>query len=274
MNKRIANSNNATFETNAKIKLIHGDFYERCNEIPNGSVDLILTDPPYNTLSDLHEWDTEIDLDWLETIYSNLLKPTGVVISFCNLELFFRMYTTFTNKLCFKHFHIWEKPIGMPINLSRPLPETEFIVVFKQKNTKTSALTWHPEALGIEGKPYVKKSNILESPTRKMKKSAIIINKTGLRYPRTILKAPGKCNLPKKERTKHPTQKPIILLKRLILAHSNENELVLDPFAGSASTLLAAHDTNRRAIGYELMAEYYAMAQARINAYTAQDELF
>ena len=62
----------------------------------------------------------------------------------------------------------------------------------------------------------------------------------------------------------HPTQKPIELIKRLIKASSNENDIVFDPFTGCASTQLAAIDLNRRYLGFELDKEYFDIAKQRI----------
>lgn len=66
------------------------------------------------------------------------------------------------------------------------------------------------------------------------------------------------------EKRFHPTQKPIALIKRLIIASSNENDIVLDPFTGCASTQLAAIDLNRKFLGFEIDEEYYTTACNRI----------
>lgn len=66
------------------------------------------------------------------------------------------------------------------------------------------------------------------------------------------------------EKRFHPTQKPIALIKRLIIASSNENDIVLDPFTGCASTQLAAIDLNRKFLGFEIDEEYYKTACNRI----------
>jgi DNA modification methylase len=70
------------------------------------------------------------------------------------------------------------------------------------------------------------------------------------------------------------TQKPIKLLKKLILGYSNTDDLILDPFSGSGSTQIAAFDTGRNAIGYEIDKDYYEEAKKRINKHTAQTKMF
>ena len=69
------------------------------------------------------------------------------------------------------------------------------------------------------------------------------------------------------EKRYHPTQKPVKLIERLILASSNENDIVLDPFMGSGSTALACIKTNRKYIGFELSKDYYDLSISRINKF-------
>lgn len=63
----------------------------------------------------------------------------------------------------------------------------------------------------------------------------------------------------------HPTQKPLDLIKRIVLASSNENDLVLDPFMGSGTTAVACVEYNREYIGFEINSEYYQKSLARLN---------
>ena len=69
----------------------------------------------------------------------------------------------------------------------------------------------------------------------------------------------------------HPTQKPVALLEELILKHSNEGDLVLDCFAGAASTAIAAYNQNRNFIGCEISTNYYAQACERLKQIGALD---
>ena len=67
------------------------------------------------------------------------------------------------------------------------------------------------------------------------------------------------------ERTEHPAQYPEKLIERIILAGTNENDIVLDPFMGSGTTAVVAKKLNRQYLGYETMQEYCEMAQTRLN---------
>lgn len=80
-------------------------------------------------------------------------------------------------------------------------------------------------------------------------------------------------NRSSKERTPHPAQFPIAVVKRIIDACSNPNDLVLDPFAGSGSTLVAAHLSNRRGLGFEIREDYCEIAEDRLRIIGAQPEL-
>lgn len=153
----------------------------------------------------------------------------------------------------------------MPINEYMPLPDHEFIVVLKKIKTKTSCLVWNPNRMAPRGKPYINKSKILKSPTRRHKKNEILINESGERWIHTIIEAPNKPNMKYSERTSHPTQKPELLLRQLIRGYSNQGQVVLDPFAGSASTLISAYKEKRQSIGVEIESKYYEESKERIN---------
>lgn len=249
------------------VDLKLGNFFDHWQDLKPGSIELILTDPPYNCIEDMQQWDKALDWFRLEDIFSTLLKPNGQIILFCNAHLFAKLYNTFQNKLKYRFLHIWEKQ-GMPVNPALPIQEIEIIALFKQKKGKH--LTFNKDALGQPGLPYQKRNGILDVPTRRMKKSKVNINETGYRYPRTIIRAPSKPQMTAEERTSHPAQKPLSLIKQLLSAYSNPGETVLDPFAGSGTTLLGCHDLDRSCIGYEMENKYYIEAQRRIYQHTAQ----
>jgi len=254
------------------IELFHADFSQEWESLE--PVDLILTDPPYNVLDDIHTWDKSQDWILLETIFSALLKPIGLVVLFCDLSLMHMLLDTFIHELRFKHYHIWKKPGGMPITTNRPINNAEFILIFRKRGTRERELTWNPEMMGERGLPYLKRNTSPDIPTRRMRKSKFNRNENGCRFPKTIIEAPSKPNMEAWERTNHPTQKPEILLRKLIRGYSNKGECVLDPFAGSGSTLVSAYKENRKAIGFEIDETYYQEAKKRIDSITKQVTMF
>ncbi len=272
IDSNITNRNKSTWINPYLPNLILGDWFDVYKQIEAKSIDLILTDLPYGILES-QNWDKKLDLAKSENTLDMVLKPNGQFITFCNQGLFQRLLAEFT---VFKQrsLHIWHKTSPMPINEYMPLPDHEFIVVFKKIKAKTSCLVWNPNRMARGGQPYINKSKILKSPTRRHKKNEILINESGERWIHTIIEAPNKPNMKYSERTSHPTQKPELLLRQLIRGYSNQGQVVLDPFAGSASTLISAYKEKRQSIGVEIESKYYEESQARINRIIIQQELF
>lgn len=82
---------------------------------------------------------------------------------------------------------------------------------------------------------------------------------------KTVISAPSKQTMKIDERTDHPTQKPVLLLEKLVKAFSFESQTVLDCFIGSGTTALSAVRTKRKFIGVELFKDYYDITCTRIN---------
>jgi site-specific DNA-methyltransferase (adenine-specific) len=82
--------------------------------------------------------------------------------------------------------------------------------------------------------------------------------------PKDVIEIPTTCN-GMGEKTKHPTQKPEELLRKILLASSNQNDIVLDPFSGSGTTLVVAEQLGRKWVGCEMNAEYNTWAIDRID---------
>lgn len=257
---------------NENIQLENLDWFNHCQLVSKNSIDLILTDPPYGKM-DKMEWDKKVNIMLLQETFDYVLKPKGLLIIFCDLSLLIKIITSFS-KFILRSYHIWHKTSAMPISQLMPLPDAEFILVFKRINVKTTETTWNPFRGQLNGKPYSKKSNILESPTRRHIKNPISINLNGNRWIKTVISAPNKPNMIKSERSKHPTQKSESLLRELIRVYSNENDLILDPFSGSGSTLISAQKEGRNSIGYEIEEDYYVEAVERIGSVSSQMGLF
>ena len=265
--------NPATFN-DGQIQLYCGDWFTLFPRIEPKSVDLILTDPPYGgVLKEKQSWDSQVDLLKMEMTFDKVLKENGLIISFCNLPLMRKILDTFI-RFSMRSHHVWHKSSAMPVNKFLPLPDAELILVMKRTGVKTSETTWNPTEAMPCGKPYFKKSNITESPTRRMVKSEISVNKDGSRWITTVLTATNKPNMELEQRSKHPCQKPEYLLRQLIRTYSNEGDLVLDPFVGSGSTLISAYKENRRSIGFEREERYYNEAKRRINEHISQLNFF
>ena len=214
------------------------------------SFDAVITDPPYGITS--CKWDTDINLEELWYCLKKLGKD--------NCAYIFTTAQPFTSKLvmsnlkCFRYEWIWEKTLFSNFALVKKQPAKlhENILVFYKKQP-----IYNPQMQ--EGKPYTDKPR---KRTMGIIDDAIGIKKAienkGERYPSSVQKYSNGNN-----GTKHPTQKPLELMKYLIKTYSNENDMVLDNTMGSGTTCLASKELNRKFIGIEKEPKYYEIACQR-----------
>lgn len=227
--------------------LLHGDCLELMKDIPDGSVDLIVTDPPYRTISGGNKstkwksgWSTSVlsendgkifehndinHLDWLKESYRVLADSSHIYIMTNLLNLF--TIQQLAEQVGFKlhNLLVWEKNNA---NANRwYMKNCEYVLFMRKGNAKT-----------------------INNPSSKTvhKFNNIIGNKI------------------------HPTEKPVELMELYILNSSKEGETVLDPFMGSCSTGVAAINLNRNFIGIEKDEAYFKIAEQRINAHTIKKQ--
>ena len=253
------------------IKLNNEDFYKE--SITPGTVDLLLVDPPYGVLKTV-EWDTPLDWKLTEEIFAELLTPLGQAVIFCNRKLRNRIDSTFGSLLEIRHELVWLKSSAMPSSQYSPIPNAEYMLIIKKKGVKPSELVFNPNETLQPGDPYRKKNINRDVSIRQETKPEVNINETGTRFIKQVIQAPSKPNMLKAERSSHPTQKPLLLMRELIRVYSNPGQLIVSPFAGSGTDLIAADMEGRRCIGYELNQDYYEEAVARIAQYHSQGDFF
>lgn len=227
-------------------------------KFPNGKFDMIFADPPYFLSNggitchagkmvkvDKGKWDKsqgaelnhEFNLEWLKRCQA-LLNPNGTIwvsgthhvihsIGFAMQQLGMKILNDIT----------WEKP-NPPPNLScRYFTHSTETVIWAAKNEKSKHLFNYPLMRAENGGKQMKSVWRFTSPGNDEKKFG-----------------------------KHPTQKPLKLLDRCILASTNEGALILDPFSGSASTGVAALKNGRRYVGIELDSKYLEISSARLQS--------
>lgn len=226
-------------------------------KIPDGSIDLVLTDPPYGTTA--CKWDNVIPFEPMWEQLKRITKPNSAIVLFGS-EPFSSMLRV-SNLKQFKYDWIWEKDKAtnhLNANIM-PMRKTENISVF----FKTRSM-YNPQ---LSDKP----TKNIRPPMTKRKQAdnygamtnlscrTIPIDKS---YPNEILKFRG-C-FGDKGRSFHPTQKPMALLGYLIKTYTNEGETVLDFTMGSGSTGVACMNTGRDFIGIELDKGYFEIAEKRI----------
>lgn len=232
-----------------RFKICNGDAYKVIDQLlaDGVKVDHIITDPPYNiskdnnfgtmrskrTGVDFGKWDRgEFDLfSWIPK-YSQLLTKDGSMIVFCSYRFLSDIIYALENGagMDVKDVLVWQKRNPMPRNTSRRyVQDMEFAIWAVKKNSK-----WvfnKPDDV-----PYLR-----------------ALFTTGL--------------VSGHERLGHPTQKSLLLMKKIVEIHTNEGQIILDPFMGSGSTGEAALSLKRKFIGIELDENFFIMASTRLNNY-------
>lgn len=246
------------------INLMNGDCLELMKEIPDGSVDLILTDPPYGTTA--CKWDTVIPFDLMWEQLKRIIKPNGAVVLFGSEP--FSSALRMSNIKQFKYDWIWEKSKGSNFIQAKNMPIKfhEILSVFSEgktihKNQSNNRMPYNPQGIIKVDKKWSrsKKYGTEHGLDRKSHKLDRVIEFEN--YPTSILKFGNSDN---RERGLHPTQKPVALLEYLIKTYTQEGETVLDFTMGSGSTGVACVNTNRNFIGIELDECYFNIAKQRI----------
>ena len=236
-------------------KLMFGDCLERMKEIPDGSVDLILTDPPNQTTQ--NKWDSIIPFEPMWEQLKRIVKPSGACVLFSAQP--FTTNLIYSNMKCFKYSMVWKKSkCGSPLTAKyKPLTKHEDINVF---SLHKKTLKYYPQM--SEGKPYKRKFTENKVNNMGFGIKGVETDNNGTRHPTTILDYPQQW---RRQDQVHPTQKPVELMEFLIKSFSMENETVLDFTMGSCSTGVACLNTNRKFLGIEMDAKYYEIACDRLN---------
>jgi DNA modification methylase len=237
-----------------KYKLYLGDSYELISEIPTASIDLILTDPPYNLSrystgnirlswrkdinNDVADWD-KVEFrpsDWVSE-FKRILKPTGNIFAFCSYNLIGKWHEAFDPEFDTFQFFVWHKTNPVPKVLRAGfLNSCELIVCMWNKGH-----TWNFSS-------QREMHNFIEAP--------ICMGSERVRNPF------------------HPTQKPVRVLEHIIKIASKEGDVVFDPFMGVGSTGVAALNLGRKFIGIEIDENYFRAAERRIREAAAKLKLF
>ena len=225
-------------------KIYNEDCLEGMKRIPDGSVDLIVTDPPYDLESrggGIHNkreycdiiaengLDNSIDERYLEEMV-RIMKAVNIYL-FCNknqLRMYFNFFAQYNCDLL-----VWHKTNPIPVINNKYLSDLEYIFFARDKGVP------------LYGR-YDMKSKVYQSQ----------VNKQDLNF------------------YGHPTIKPLQLVQRLVYNSSEEGAIICDPFIGSGTTAVTCIKEKRHFIGFELNKEYYEKACKRIAAEKAQLTLF
>jgi len=226
------------------INLIKGDCLEKMKEIEDGSIDAIITDPPYGTTA--CKWDSVIPFEPMWEQLNRIIKHNGAIVLFGSEP--FSSALRMSNIKNYKYDWVWDKKItGNPfLAKHQPLKITENIIIFNAKKTYYPIMTKGKMRLKGGGK------------TKLFNKEHEAPKKTDTYYPKNLI------TFSNAKRGVHPTQKPVTLMEYLIKTYTNENETVLDFTMGSGSTGVACKNLNRSFIGIEMDDKYFEIAKERI----------
>ena len=243
------------------IDLRLGDCLEVMKDIPDASIDAIITDSPYGTTA--CKWDSVINFDLMWEQLNRIIKPNGAIVLFGSEP--FSSALRMSNIKNYKYDWVWEKsmPTGMATSSFMPMKYHEIISVFvnKGKPTYNKIMMERSESGKVRAKtPIQSKSESNHIKLGSQDAKQYNPNKVN---PKTILKFNSISNAPKGNK-QHPTQKPIALMEYLIKTYTNENETVLDFTMGSGTTMVACKNLNRNGIGIEQDAAYFDIAKQRI----------
>ena len=249
--KRLTEPNNLGFMSNKNVLLLNGDCVENMGTIPDSSVSLLLTDPPYNlglfmkgrgtNMGKLREnhfavsgWDQLETSEWTEKMdeffkaASRVMKKRGAMIVFMSLiKVQSVIELAVKHGFYYKTTGVWHKTNPIPRNMN-----LQFV-----NSTEAWLYFTYGAATGTFNNNGKVEHDFVETSV---------------------------VPLSEKKLGKHPTQKPVGLMKHFISLLTNEGEIVLDPFMGSGSSGIAALQLGRKFVGIELSPDYFTVAKRRI----------
>ena len=247
-----------------KINLYKGDCLEIMKDIPDKSVDMILSDLPYGITA--CKWDSVIPFEPLWEQYNRIVKDNSAIVLFATQP--FTTKLIYSNINNYKYSWVWDKEVCGSFALAkiRPMVVTEDICVFSSTKKKVK---YYPQMENADPKTDRGLNNGTTGSEVTFNGNSIAKSSSDynikLRYPKNIIKYSkfnAECNSSNRV---HPTQKPVTILEYLIKTYTKEDEMVLDNCMGSGSTGIACLKTNRNFIGIEKDDKYFDIAYNRIN---------
>jgi site-specific DNA-methyltransferase (adenine-specific) len=235
-----------------------GDCIEMMAEIEDGSVDMVLTDPPYGTTA--CKWDSVIPFEPMWAAVKRVLKKNGAAV--------FTASQPFTSVLgasqigMVKYCWYWRKSRATGhLNAKKmPMKDVEDVLVFCQGQP-----TYNPQGTVPLGKTQRNSASDIARGVTSEATSVVTGGITSEEYTQEVTTYPRQVlDFASEGKTVHPTQKPVALMEYLIRTYTNGGEVVLDFTMGSGTTGVAAMNTGRRFIGIERDEGYFDIAEKRI----------
>ncbi len=251
-------------------KIIHGDCVEEMNHLTENSARLVIADPPYYKVLLGEDWDNTWNdddeyltwtLEWMNAAM-RVLMPGGLLYCFGQLgkreHVMLHLMSFAAMEFEFHDLIIWDRVVGYNDRRDSFTPAYEMILVSR----KTGDVYFDKSAVR---EPYDKATIALYAKDKRYKdKAARMKHLHQGKYATNLWRIPS-LKGGSKEKVGHPSQKPEMLIERIIQSSSQENDLVLDPFLGSGTTAVISEKLKRRWIGIEKSKEYVELAEKRLN---------
>lgn len=264
--KILKNIGQKPYFSKGNFVLYHGDSIKLLEKLPENSVDMIFADPPYNLSNggftvhagkrvsvDKGDWDKskgfaddlQFHLNWIAAC-KRVLKPNGTIwISGTYHSIYQCGYALQANNFHILNDVAWFKPNAAPNLSGRYFTASHETLIWARKE-KNSKHTFNYKLMK-EGDWHL--SDFIKKDGKQMRSVWAI----------------GTPKPDEKKFGKHPTQKPLALLERIVLASTNQNDIVLDPFAGSSTTGIAAAKYKRKFLGIDTEEKYLGLSAKRFN---------
>lgn len=234
----------------SNIDIRCGNALDLFKSLDNESIDLIIADPPYNlgkdygNNHDLKGFDQYIEFtrNWLSEA-NRVLKPNGSIYVFMGVRFISYLYDIMDRelKLYFNSWIVWHYTQGMGKTRGFS-PRHDDILFF----TKGGEFTFNLDNVRVPQKFYRERNNMRGANPGDVWQFSHV-------------------HYSNPNRQDHPTQKPEGIIERMILASSNDRDIVLDPFSGSGTTLRVCQQLGRKAIGFELNPDYVNLTKERLS---------
>lgn len=242
----------------SNITIYHGNCLEILPQLENKSIDLVLTDPPYGITA--CTWDFAIPFELMWEQLKRITKKNGAIVLFGSQP--FTSALVMSNPKMFKYEWVWDKVVGSNFVQAKkqPLRVCEYALVFYEKQPVYNPI------MTKRKKESERKSGKGKLEDNRINGVKQIITDTARKpkYPTNKIEINRlECEMNSKH-VIHPTQKPVALCEYLIKTYTDGKETVLDFTMGSGTTLIAAKNLGRRAIGIEIEEKYCQMAIERL----------
>lgn len=235
------------------LELLHGDCLDLLPSLADGSIDMVLADPPYGTTQ--CKWDSIIDLQAMWRELERVCKPNAAIVMTAAQP--FTAQLVCSNMGMFKYEIIWEKgnATGFLNAKKQPLRAHESVLVFYRQQP-----TYHPQMTSGHARKTAKRKTV-NSECYGKAPSLTEYDSTD-RYPRSV----QFFSSDKQRGSYHATQKPVALMEWLIRSFSNPGDVALDFCMGSGTTGVACMNTGRSFIGMENDRDIFEVAVSRLTA--------